>query len=111
MSHRIAQVNELIRQELSNLILTEVEFPQGCLVTIIRVETSKDLRHAKVWISVIPAYFITKALERLKHNIGQLQFELNKRLSFKPLPRIRFLIDKTEEQATEIDRLLDRIKE
>lgn len=111
MSHRIAQVNELIKQEVNELLLTEVEFPQGCLVTITEVQTSKDLRHAKIWVSVIPAYLLTKVLEKLKANVGHLQYLLNKKLSMNPLPRIRFTIDKTEEKALEIEALLDRIKE
>jgi ribosome-binding factor A len=111
MSHRLEQVSELIRHELSGLLLTEMEFPKGCLVTIVRVETSKDLRHAKVWISVMPFYLSKKILDKLRKNIGQLQFLLNKRLSFKPLPRINFAIDQTEQKASQIDELLDRIKE
>ncbi len=112
MSHRIAQINELIRHELSQLILTELEFPQGCLVTITDVEVSPDLRHAKVWVSVLPSgYMVKKVLEKLTANIGHLQFLLNKQLSIKPLPRIHFGIDSTEERAAGIEALLDRIKE
>lgn len=110
MSHRIAQVNELIRQELNIVMLDELEFPKGCLVTIVRVEASKDLRHARVWISVMPTYYIPKALERLKKNSGHLQYILNQRLSMKPLPRLNFKIDETEKKASEIEEVLDRIK-
>lgn len=92
-------------------MLSEIEFPKGCLATITRIETSKDLRHARVWISIMPAYYAKKVLDKLSSNAGHLQFLLNKRLSLKPLPRLSFALDKTEEKATEIDRLLDRIKE
>lgn len=111
MSHRIEQINELIRHELATLMLAEVEFPKGCLVTILRVEVSKDLRHAKVFVSVMPSYLIPKALEKLRREVGHLQYLLNQRLSLKPLPRIRFLIDATEKKAADIEALLDRIKE
>lgn len=111
MSHRIFQINELVKQELGKLILTELEFPQGCLVTITKVDTSKDLRQAKIWLSVLPAYLIKKVLAKLSANVGHLQFLLNKKLSMKPLPRLKFLIDDTEAKAVEIDQLLDSIKE
>jgi len=111
MSHRIAQINELIRQELSILFLTEVEFPKGCLVTIMRVETSKDLHYAKVWLSIMPVYYTKKILDILKANVGHLQFLLNKKLTMKPLPRLYFAVDETEKKAAEIEELLDRIKE
>lgn len=109
MSHRIAQVNELIREELNKLLLTEVDFPKGCLVTITAIETSKDLGYAKVWISILPVKFTQKVLAILNHNIGHLQFLLNKKLSLKPLPRLNFAIDETEKRAAEIEQLLNKI--
>ncbi|MFA6410455.1 MAG: 30S ribosome-binding factor RbfA [Candidatus Buchananbacteria bacterium] len=110
MSHRIDQINELVRHELSQLLLTEMEFPSDCLVTIIKVETSKDLRHAKVWLSVMPTKYIKKVLEKLKANAGHLQFLLNKKLTMRPLPRLFFAIDDTEAKAADIEALLDRIR-
>jgi len=111
MSHRILQVNELIRQELGKLLVSEVEFPKNCLATIVEVETSKDLRHAKVWLSIIPTVYTQKVLNKLNKMAGHLQFLLNKKLSMKPLPRLFFKIDETERKASEIEDLLDRIKE
>jgi ribosome-binding factor A len=111
MSHRIDQINELIRVEFSRLVLSEIEFPLECLVTILRVETSPDLRHAKVWISVMPISYAGTVLEILRRHVGRLQLLLNKRLSMKPLPRLAFAIDDTEHRASSIDALLDRIKE
>ena len=111
MSHRILQINELIRHELSDLLVKEVELPQNCLATITEVDTSKDLRHAKVWFSVIPVAYTKKVLDKLNSNAGHLQFLLNKKLSLKPLPRIKFFIDETEKKASDIEAVLDRIKE
>ncbi|MFA6322537.1 MAG: 30S ribosome-binding factor RbfA [Candidatus Buchananbacteria bacterium] len=110
MPHRLEQVSELIRHEVANLLLTEIEFPKGCLVTITETEVSKDLRHAKISISIMPGYLTGKVLTKLKAEIGNLQFLLNQRLSMRPLPRIRFVIDKTEQKAAAIEELLDQIK-
>ncbi|MAF13536.1 MAG: ribosome-binding factor A [Parcubacteria group bacterium] len=111
MSHRILQINELIRQELNNLILTEIELPKNSLATIIKVETSKDLRHAKVWLSIIPTSYTKKVLDRFRGKAGHLQYLLNKKLTMKPLPRLSFDIDETERKAGGIEELLDRIRE
>ena len=111
MSHRIAQINELIRHELGSVLLTEMDFPKGALVTITNVETSKDLRHTKIWFSVLPAYFTPKILERLTKRKGSLEYALYQRLSMKPLPKLSFRVDDSERQAAEIDALLDSIKE
>jgi len=111
MSHRILQINELIRQELGQLMSAEIELPKNCLATITYVETSKDLRHAKVWLSVIPTSYTRKVLDKLTANAGHLQFLLNKKLAMKPLPRLKFAIDDTEKKASKIEDLLDQIKE
>ncbi|HLC89550.1 MAG TPA: ribosome-binding factor A [Patescibacteria group bacterium] len=111
MPHRLPQMNELIRQELNSLILTEVEFPKNCLVTITKVETAKDLRYSKVWFSVMPFVYAKKVLTILRNQIGHLQFLLNKKLSMRPLPRLNFAIDDTEKKAADIDALLDRLKD
>lgn len=111
MSYRIQQVNELVKQELNKLLLTEIELPKNCLATITRIETSKDLRHAKVFLSIIPTAYTRKILDKLNARAGHLQFLLNKNLTMKPLPRIRFVIDETEKKAQDIEDLLDRIKE
>ncbi len=110
MSHRIEQINELIRHEVGQLMLTELELPSGCLVTITRVITSKDLRHSKILISIMPEKFTGTVLEVIRKNIGQIQHQLNQRLSMKPLPRLNFGIDATEQEAAKIEELLDRIK-
>jgi len=54
MNKRILRINSLIRDELSNILLREVEFPDGVLATITRVEVSDDLFNASVYISVLP---------------------------------------------------------
>ena len=111
MSERIPRINELVKQQLNTIIMSEIEFPRNCLVTIMRVETSKDLRHARILISVMPTFYIPKVLEKLRKNKGHLEYELHQKLAMKPLPKLNFRIDETEKRAGEIEKLLDRIKE
>ena len=111
MSHRILQINEVIRKELGHLLLSEIDFPKNCLVTIMAVETSRDLHYAKVFISVMPVAYTKKILDKLAARSGHLQFLLNKKLTMKPLPRLNFVIDDSEKKAADIEDLLDRIKE
>ena len=53
-SHRTEQVGELMKQELANIFLRDMDFPLGTLVTITRVIVSGDMRQAKVMISIMP---------------------------------------------------------
>lgn len=110
MSRRILQVNELIRKELGEAMLENIDFPKGSLCTILDVETSPDLRSAKVWVSIFPEKFTAKIVEMLNKKAGFLQSIAYKKLSLKPLPKFRFVADKTEAQARDIESLLDKIK-
>lgn len=110
MSERILRINELIKQEVNNLILTEIDFPKGCLATIVDIETSKDLRHSNIYISVLPVKFTSKVVEKMSKNRSHIQYLLNKKLSLKPLPKIHFKIDRTEKEANDIEQLLDSIR-
>ena len=110
MSERILKINALIQLELGELLVREIEFPRQCLVTVTAVETSSDLHHAKVWVSVLPSMYAGKVLERLRKNAGHFQHLLNKRLRFKPLPRLSFAIDSSERDAAGVDQLLDQIR-
>ncbi len=106
MSQRILKVNELIKQEVGKLILSEMNFPADVLVTVIEAEASKDLRYADVFISVFPYEKATEVLEALKEHIYFLQKIINKKLSMKPLPKIRFIIDEGGERMGRIEELL-----
>lgn len=109
MSNRLKKVNELLRHQISELLLKEVDF-EGILVTLTRVETSTDLRQAKVGISVLPQEKKEVALRILQRNIFDLQQKLNKKLFMRPVPKIIFEIDKTEAKAQEVEEILGRIK-
>lgn len=106
MSHRIAKLNSLIQQELGKIIKEEVDLPTDILVTVSRVETSIDVKHAKVYISVIPKNKTASTIKRLSKNIFQIQQELNKRLVLRFVPKIRFEIDHSEEHAAKIEKIL-----
>lgn len=110
MSKRIQRINQLIKKELSQIILKEIEFPQGVLITVTRVETASDLKESNVWISAIPEEKLKRTLEILNKNIYFLQQKLNKRLKMRPLPRIKFLEEQKTSEAGRIEELLEKIK-
>lgn len=103
---RLARVNELIRQQLAELLHAEVELPKGVLATITHVETSVDLRHTTVSISVLPQRFQPSTMRKLLTRLNALQRLLNRKLSMRPVPRIRFVPDKGEQHASRIEQLL-----
>ncbi len=110
MSHRILQINGLIREHLGNIFLREVSFKVGTLVTITKVDTSADLRHSRILVSVFPETESVYALKTLEHEKGAIQKALHRKLHMKPLPVISFHCDPTGENADIIEKLLIELR-
>ena len=107
--NRIDRVNELIRTTIAEIISREVEMPPGVFATVVKVDTSRDLRYARVFVSVFPEKKFGTAKKILISKIYFIQGKLNKKLSMKPLPRIEFVADYTETEADKIEKLLKEI--
>lgn len=109
MSFRIERINSLIQQELSKIIIREIEIPEGSLATITEVETSADLAQAKVWLSIFPTESSKKIFHSLNKKIGYFQGLLIRKLVMKPVPKIKFVLDTGETRADQVEKLLDQI--
>lgn len=109
-SQRIKKVNEVIKRELGRIILKEIDLPKNILVTLTGVETSKDLRESKIFVSVLPEKETMIVLKILEKEIYHLQQILNQRLAMRPVPKIRFFEDRELKQAQRIEKILNEIK-
>ncbi len=107
MSQRILRVNELIKQEISKLLKKEIDFAD-ILVTVTKVDTSPDLKYAKIKLTVLPSDKSESALKIINQHIYQIQQALNKKLTMKYVPKIKFEIDKLEAHAQRIEELLTK---
>jgi ribosome-binding factor A len=110
VSKRIQQINALIKRELSQILLKEIEFPPNILVTITRVETSSNLMESNIWVSALPEEKLKRSLEILSKNIYILQQRLNQRLKMRPIPRIKFLEEKRTREAGQVEEILEKLK-
>ena len=109
MNLRLKKVNELIKQEVGNLIAREIDLSREILVTVIKSDVSPDLRYADVSISVLPAEKKLSTLRSLNKNVYSLQQKLNKKLTMKPVPKIRFKLDTAGEYVSRIDEVIEEI--
>lgn len=110
MSDRMEKVDELIAQQLGQIIISEVEFPPGTIVTITKVKTSPDLKSAKVYLSVLPETDQKQVMSLLINNAYEFQSILNDKLTLRNTPRLKFFIDDTGQKAAAIEQLLDTLK-
>lgn len=107
---RIQRVNQLIKKEISQIILREIDFLPHLLVTVTKVETSDDLQDSNVFVSVLPEESRRKTIDFLSRRIGFLQGKINQALRMRPLPRLRFLEEKETSEAGRIEELLEQLK-
>ena len=98
-------VSVLIKEELSKLIIREVETP-GALVTVTDVDVTKKLDLAVVKFSVIPMEKAEDILKILNKSRGELQHLLLKKINIKPMPHIVFEINHGLEHAAKIEKIL-----
>ncbi|MDE1970701.1 MAG: 30S ribosome-binding factor RbfA [Patescibacteria group bacterium] len=106
MSRRTERVNELIREEVGTILLKDVTLPGNFLITITNVDTSRDLRNAAIYYSVIPDSAVREVKVFLDEVAGDIQHILNRRLKMYPIPHLRFVYDPREKEAARLDELL-----
>jgi ribosome-binding factor A len=107
MSDRMRRVNESVRQVLSEA-LPELKDPRIGFVTVTGVETSPDLRHARVYVSVLGSDKKRKqSLEGLAAAHGLLQSRLARELRMKRTPTLAFEYDPTVEEGVRMSKLID----
>ncbi len=107
---RAEKFNELIKKELGQIVFEFLDVKPGVLVTITRVSTHANLFSAVVFISVFPASETTVIMDRLNRAIYHIQQLLNKKMRVRPVPKIIFKRDKNPEEAGEVEKLLEQIK-
>jgi ribosome-binding factor A len=102
---RNERVSELIRKELGELILRELEFP-GAIMTIIEVEVTKKIDYARIHCSVIPSSKEGEVLRILQSAKFSLQGDLLRKINIRPMPDLSFIIDHGTEKAAEIEKIM-----
>jgi ribosome-binding factor A len=110
--HRQEKLGELIAVELSELLRMRVKDPRVGFASITHVEVSGDLRHAKVFVSVMGNTEEKAAtLQGLRHATGFLRHELATRLVIRYMPEIVFKLDTSIEEGARILELINKIEQ
>jgi ribosome-binding factor A len=106
---RMRRVNEAVREVLSARISQGLKDPRIGFVTVTAVETSPDLRHARVYVSVLGDDLQREAtLAGLASSHGVLQAQLARELRMKRTPTLEFAYDSSVDRSMRIIELLER---
>ena len=107
---RMRRVNEAVKEVLSSHLAAGLKDPRIGFVTVTGVDTSPDLRFARVYVSVLGDQDErSAALEGLTSSRGFLQSQIAHELRMKRTPALSFIYDETVERADRMTRLIDEV--
>lgn len=111
MTQRTERIDELLRQEITSLLAKEVADPRIGFATVTDVETTPDLRHARVSVSVIgqPADR-TATIRALEHAMPFVRRELGRRLRLKRIPEFTVRLDDSIERGSRVLQLINELE-
>lgn len=109
-TRRSARVDELLRERVAEIV-REIRDPRVGFVTIMDVSTSPDLRHARVYFSVLgDDDERAETLQALRNASGWVQGRVAEQVRLRYHPRIEFVLDHTLEQAARMDELIAEMR-
>ena len=109
-AERMRRVDEAVREVLGDALAKDLKDPRIGFVTVTDVKTSPDLRHARVYVSVLgTADEQSDTIAGLKSAHGFLQRKVAAELRLKNTPELDFFLDETAETGARIDELISEV--
>ncbi len=108
---RIEKLQELIKQEMGKMLLTDLKDPRIGFVTVTDVELTGDLRSAKIFVSIMgDDDKIKNSLEGLQSALGFIRREIGQRIKIRFTPEISFALDTSLDYGDHIQKLLLKVE-
>ena len=110
-NNRISRINDEIMKELSQIIRSEVKDPRiGSMTTVIRVDTTTDLKYCKVFVSVLGKEEEKQSVMKgLKNASGFMRHLLAERINLRFTPELQFKLDESTEYAIHMNQLIEQV--
>ena len=113
-NYRCGRINEEVRREISNIIQNEIKDPRlTAMVSVTNVKVTKDLRYAKVFVSIFAKNDEEKnnSFVALKNASGYIRKEIGQRINIRYNPQIIFELDESINYGMHIEKLIQKVKE
>ena len=108
-SNRIGRINEEIQRELASLIPNVKDPRVTGMISVTSVNTTPDLKFAKIYVSVLDKSQETQVLKGLKSAGGYLRRELGRTLNLRNTPEIRFILDQSIEYGVNMSKKIEEV--
>lgn len=106
------RVNELLLEEIAQLLQRGIKDPRIGFVSVIRVETTRDLKNARVYVSVYGEETDqAEALQGLSSAAGYIRHQLFRSLSLKTIPNLSFVLDDSIAHGVHIASVLRQLEQ
>lgn len=109
--NRMIRINDEIKREVSEIIRSELKDPRvGVITSVLKVDTSNDLKYCKIYISVLGDDEKKKeVMEGLKNASGFIRKQIAQRINLRNTPELKFLLDDSLEYSIKISKIIDDI--
>ena len=108
---RVEKLQELIKQEIGKMLITDLKDPRLGFITVTHVEVTGDLRDAKVYVSIMGKEDQVKSSwEGLQSSLGFIRREIGKRIRLRFTPTIEFALDTSLDYSDHIQKLLLQVE-
>ena len=107
---RSIRVSDLIKEEVADIIMHRLKDPRLGFITVTEARVSNDLRHAKIFVSVLEDEKKDESLKILISSARFIRSELAQRVKIKFIPELVFKLDASIEYSAKINKMLNNIK-
>ena len=104
---RLFRIADVLQRELSTLVTRELRDPRLEFITICEVNVSRDLAHAKVFVTFMDDSRIKERIAVLNHAAGFLRTLLAERVVLRTIPQLRFVYDESVAQGNRVASLIE----
>jgi len=108
-SHRVDKVEQLIKEQISHILLHKLQDDNLGFITVTDVKVSADLKIAKIYLSVLQKERRDYVLDKINQRLGFIRTELAHRIRIKFVPELKFFIDDTLDYVEKIEGLINEI--
>lgn len=107
-SQRLTRINEEMRREIAEIVRSDIKDPgvQDAMISVIAVETTNNLKTAKVFISVLQDNKKEAALAALTKAQGYIRKEIARRINLRNTPELLFRLDESIERGMQMSKMI-----
>lgn len=109
VSHRLSRVETQLMRQIATLLEREIDDPRIKSVTISHIKMSKDLRHAKIYFTVLDEAQAKKTTFALNHTVSYLRRRVGETLALRVVPELFFIYDEDLNKAQNLMDLISKL--